>query len=108
MFYNLKDKKLKNSNKSWVAPNVTTIGGAILEKNSNIWFNSVLREDIENINIGVKVLITVNKKILDNSLVVGSPSKITREVTKEEEKAILITPNITKIIEINIQNQYFK
>ena len=67
MFYNLKDKKLKNSNKSWVAPNVTTIGGAILEKNSNIWFNSVLREDIENINIGVKVLITVNKKILDNS-----------------------------------------
>ena len=48
MFYNLKDKKLKNSNRFL---SHSTRLEAILEKNSNIWFNSVLREDIENINI---------------------------------------------------------
>ena len=52
MFYNLKDKKLKNSGENWVAPNATIIGDVTLEKNSSIWFNAVLRGDIENIHIG--------------------------------------------------------
>ena len=52
MFYDLKDKKPKNSGENWVAPNATIIGDVTLEKNSSIWFNAVLRGDIENIYIG--------------------------------------------------------
>ena len=52
MFYDLKDKKPKNSGENWVAPNATIIGDVTLEKNTSIWFNAVLRGDIENILIG--------------------------------------------------------
>ena len=116
MFYDLKDKKPKNSGENWVAPNATIIGDVTLEKNSSIWFNATLRGDIENIHIGegsnvqdgsvlhtdpgyplkigknciigAKALITENKVIPDNSLVVGSPGKVVREVTEEEKKAV--------------------
>ena len=152
MFYDLKDKKPQTSGENWVAPNATIIGDVILEKNSSIWFNAVLRGDIENIHIsegsniqdgsilhtdkgcplkvgknvtvghlvmlhgctigdnsligigavilnnakigknciiGAKALITENKEIPDNSLVVGSPGKVIREVTEEEKKSVL-------------------
>ena len=152
MFYDLKDKKPKISSENWVAPNATIIGDVILGKNSSIWFNAVLRGDIENIYIGegsnvqdgsvlhtdpgcplkigknvtighlvmlhgctigdnsligigavilnnakigknciigAKTLITENKEIPDNSLVVGSPGKVIRDVTEEETKSIL-------------------
>ena len=36
----------------------------------------------------IKALITENKVIPDNSLVVGSPGKVVREVTEEEKKAV--------------------
>ena len=152
MFYDLKDKKPQNSGKNWVAPNATIIGDVTLGKNSSIWFNAVLRGDIENIHIGegsniqdgsvlhtdpgcplkvgkdvtvghivmlhgctigdnsligigavilnnakigknciigAKALITENKVIPDNSLVVGSPGKVIREVTEEEKQSVL-------------------
>ena len=152
MFYDLEDKKIKNSGDNWVAPNATIIGDVTLGKNSSIWFNAVLRGDIENIYIGegsnvqdgsvlhtdpgcplkigknvtighlvmlhgctigdnsligigavilnnakigknciigAKTLITENKEIPDNSLVVGSPGKIIREVTDDEKKSVL-------------------
>ena len=136
---------------AWVAPNSTIIGKVKLEKNSSIWFNAVLRGDIElikigegsniqdgsvlhtdpgypltvgkgvtvghmvmlhgcqifddtligigsiilnnakigkNCIIGAKALITENKEIPDNSLVIGSPGKVVREVTEEEKKAV--------------------
>ena len=38
--------------------------------------------------IGAKALITENKVTPDNSLVVGSPGKVIREVTEEEKKAV--------------------
>ena len=37
MFYDLKDKKPKNSGENWVAPNATIIGDVTLEKNTSIW-----------------------------------------------------------------------
>ena len=52
MFYDLENKKVKNSNNNWVAPNATIIGDVTLEKNTSIWFNATLRGDIENIYIG--------------------------------------------------------
>ena len=43
----------------------------------------------KNCIIGAKALITENKEIPDNSLVVGSPGKVIREVTEDEKKAII-------------------
>ena len=42
----------------------------------------------KNCIIGAKALITENKEIPDNSLVIGSPGKVVREVTEEEKKAV--------------------
>ena len=169
MFYDLKDKKPKNSGENWVAPNAVVIGDVTLEKNTSIWFNAVLRGDIENIHIGegsnvqdgsvlhtdpgcplkvgknvtvghlvmlhgctigdnslvgigavilnkakigknciigAKALVAENKKIPDNSLVIGAPGKIIRQVTKVEiqlikENAIRYQQNWKKYRDIN-------
>ncbi len=151
MFYDLEDKKVKNSGENWTAPNASIIGDVTLKKNSSIWFNATLRGDVENIYIGegsnvqdgsilhtdpgyplkvgknvtighlvmlhgciiednsligigsvilngakigknciigANALVTENKVIPDNSLVIGSPGKVARKVTAEEEKSI--------------------
>ena len=78
MFYDLKDKKLKNLGENWVAPNATIIGDVTLEKNSSIWFNAVLRGDIENIYIGE------GSNIQDGSVLhtdPGFPLKVGKDVT---------------------------
>ena len=80
MFYDLKDKKPKNSGENWVAPNATIIGDVTLEKNSSIWFNAVLRGDIENIYIGE------GSNVQDGSVLhtdPGYPLKIGKNVTIE-------------------------
>ena len=78
MFYDLKDKKPQNSGENWVAPNATIIGDVTLEKNSSVWFNSVLRGDIENIHIGE------GSNIQDASVLhtdTGYPLKVGKNVT---------------------------
>ena len=50
--------------------------GAVILNNARIGKNCI---------IGAKALITENKEIQDNSLVVGSPGKVIREVTEEEK-----------------------
>ena len=52
MFYDLENKKPKNSGENWVAPNAVIIGDVTLDKNSSIWFNATLRGDVEPIVIG--------------------------------------------------------
>ena len=52
MFYDLKDKKVKNSGENWSASNASIIGDVTLEKNTSIWFNVTLRGDVENIYVG--------------------------------------------------------
>ena len=78
MFYDLEDKKLKNSGENWVAPNATIIGDITLERNSSIWFNVVLRGDIDNIYIGE------GSNVQDGSVLhtdPGYPLKIGKDVT---------------------------
>ena len=61
--------------------NSTIIGiGAVILNNAKIGKNCI---------VGAKSLITENKQIPDNSLVMGSPGKIIRQVTDEEIKATL-------------------
>ena len=52
---------------AWVAPNASIIGKVKLEKNSSIWFNAVLRGDIELITIGE------NSNIQDGSVLHTDP-----------------------------------
>jgi len=78
MFYDLEDKKPKNSGENWVAPNAVVVGNVTLEKNSSVWFNATLRGDIENILVGE------GSNIQDGSVLhtdPGYPLKIGRDVT---------------------------
>ena len=151
MIYDLEKNVPEISSDSWIAPNAIIIGKVKLEKNSSIWFNAVLRGDIEkivigensniqdgsvlhtdpgypltvgkgvtvghmvmlhgceisddtligigstilnkakigkNFIIGANTLVTENKVIPDNSLVLGSPGKVARKVTDDEIKVI--------------------
>ena len=151
MIYDLEKNVPEISTDSWVASNAIIIGKVKLEKNSSIWFNAVLRGDIEkivigensniqdgsvlhtdpgcpltvgkgvtvghmvmlhgceisddtligigstilnkakigkNCIIGANTLVTENKTIPDNSLVLGSPGKVIRKVTDDEIKVI--------------------
>ena len=78
MFYDLENKKVKNSGNNWVAPNATIIGDVTLEKNTSIWFNATLRGDVENIYIGE------GSNIQDGSVLhtdPGYPLKVGKNVT---------------------------
>ena len=78
MFYDLENKKVKNSNDNWVAPNATIIGDVTLKKNTSIWFNATLRGDIENIYIGE------GSNVQDGSVLhtdPGFPLKVGKNVT---------------------------
>ena len=78
MFYDLKDKKPKSSGENCVSPNATIIGDVTLEKNTSVWFNAVLRGDIENIFVGE------GSNVQDGSVLhtdPGCPLKIGKNVT---------------------------
>ena len=65
--------------------------GCTIGENSLIGIGAVILNKAKigkNCIIGAKALITENKVIPDNSLVIGSPGKVIREVTEEEKKAI--------------------
>ena len=78
MFYDLEDKKPRNSGENWVAPNATIIGDVTLEKNSSVWFNAVIRGDNENIHVGE------GSNVQDGSVLhtdPGCPLRIGKDVT---------------------------
>ena len=52
MIYNFKNNAPELHKDSWIASNAVLIGKVILKKDANIWFNVVLRGDIETITIG--------------------------------------------------------
>ena len=52
MIYDFENNKPTLHKDSWVASNAVLIGKVILKKNANVWFNVVLRGDIEPITIG--------------------------------------------------------
>ncbi len=53
MLYTLGDGNVQTAgNDCWVAPNATLIGKVILEKDTSVWFNAVLRGDNEPIHLG--------------------------------------------------------
>ena len=71
-------------------------GNIMYDADEHVWVESVTNNVKigKNCIIGAKALITENKEIPDNSLVLGSPGKIIREVTEDEKKAVI--ESITK------------
>jgi carbonic anhydrase/acetyltransferase-like protein (isoleucine patch superfamily) len=52
MKYTLGDRKVTCKGDYWIADNATVIGSVVLENNANIWFNCVVRGDLDVITIG--------------------------------------------------------
>ena len=65
--------------------------GCTIDDNSLIGIGAVVLNKAKigkNCIIGAKSLITENKEIPDNSLVVGSPGKVIRQLTDDEIEAV--------------------
>ncbi|MFL2889627.1 MAG: gamma carbonic anhydrase family protein [Pelagibacteraceae bacterium] len=78
MIYELEKNIPKLDPECWVAPNAIIIGKVQLNKNSNIWFNAVLRGDVEQITIGEE------SNVQDGSVIhtdPGCPVKVGKGVT---------------------------
>ena len=54
MIHNFENNTPTLHKDSWVASNAVLIGKVILKKDANVWFNVVLRGDIEPITIGIE------------------------------------------------------
>ena len=67
MIYDLENNIPKLDPNCWVASNAIIIGKVELKKNSNIWFNAVLRGDLEPIIIGE------NSNVQDGSVIHTDP-----------------------------------
>tara|TARA_Y100000590_G_scaffold469644_1_gene658859 strand:+ start:3629 stop:4141 length:513 start_codon:yes stop_codon:yes gene_type:complete len=52
MIYDFENKSLKREGKNWIAPNATIIGDIVIKNDASIWYNVVLRGDIEKITVG--------------------------------------------------------
>jgi carbonic anhydrase/acetyltransferase-like protein (isoleucine patch superfamily) len=65
--YALGDRAPRLPDSSWIAPNATIIGSVTLGTNSSVWWNSVLRGDIEDITLGA------NCNIQDGSVLHADP-----------------------------------
>ena len=65
--------------------------GCTIDDNSLIGIGAVVLNKArigKNCIIGAKSLITENKEIPDNSLVMGSPGKVIRQLTEDEIEAV--------------------
>jgi len=79
MIYNLGDRKVEMHTEDYfIADNATVIGSVVLEQNSSIWFNAVLRGDNDVITVGE------NSNVQDGSVLHtdgGFPLTIGKNVT---------------------------
>ena len=78
MIYDFEGRTPKIDLNSWAAPNAVIIGRVELKKNSNIWFNTTLRGDLEPIIIGE------NSNVQDGSVIhtdPGCPVNVGKGVT---------------------------
>ena len=85
---------LPDSGNYWVADNAQVMGNVILKENASIWYGAVLRGDNdpitigENCIIGAHTLIPEGKVIPDNSLVMGAPGKVVKEISDHQVQVI--------------------
>ena len=65
MLYDLKDKKPKNFGENWIAPNAVIDGGCEIGNNCFVGTSSLVRNNFP-----------------DNCMLIGSPAKILRKMSK--------------------------
>src|SRR6266478_3117522 len=112
--FSLGERKVVFQGEEWfIAHNATVIGTVILHNQASVWFKSVVRGDSDIITIGDGSLVGIGAIILnhavigsgcligagalipegktypDGVLVVGSPGKVVRELTPEEQETLL-------------------
>jgi len=78
MIYRLANLVPSVTDSNFIAPNATLIGDVVLGEHASIWFNVVIRADMETVNIGK------NTNIQDGSILhvdTGFPMTIGRDVT---------------------------
>jgi carbonic anhydrase/acetyltransferase-like protein (isoleucine patch superfamily) len=79
---------------AYVVPSAIVIGDVTLMEESSVWYGAVLRGDLNRITIGARsiiganALVTLGTKIPPGSLVLGSPAKVKRALTLDEQKDI--------------------
>ena len=76
---------MKIDNQVHIAHNVVIGSGTAIAGNSAIAGSTKIGK---NCIIGAKSLVTERKEIPDNSLVIGSPAKIIRQLTEDEIEAV--------------------
>ena len=54
MIYALGAKRPELLGDNWVADNASVIGDVVLEEGANVWFNAVIRGDVERITVGAR------------------------------------------------------
>ena len=52
MFYQLEDRRVVTQGDYFLAPGARVIGNVVLKHNANVWFNAVIRGDVEPIVVG--------------------------------------------------------
>tara|TARA_Y100001970_G_scaffold262500_1_gene346811 strand:- start:6 stop:518 length:513 start_codon:yes stop_codon:yes gene_type:complete len=78
MIYDFENKSLKREGKNWIAPNATIIGDIVIKNDASIWFNAVLRGDIE------QIVVDEGSNIQDGSVLhtdPGCPLMVGKRVT---------------------------
>ncbi|MDP7591301.1 MAG: gamma carbonic anhydrase family protein [Litorilituus sp.] len=78
MIYQLGEKKPRISDTSYIAPTATIIGNTEIADNASVWFNVVIRADMDKVTIGE------NSNIQDGSILhvdSGYPMTIANNVT---------------------------
>jgi len=78
MIYDFENKSLKREGKNWIAPNATIIGDIVIKNDVSVWFNAVLRGDIE------QIIIDEGSNIQDGSVLhtdPGCPLTVGKRVT---------------------------
>ena len=78
MIYDFENKSLKREGKNWIAPNAIIIGDIVINNDVSIWFNAVLRGDIE------QIVVDEGSNIQDGSVLhtdPGCPLMVGKRVT---------------------------
>ena len=67
MKYALGELKVVAKGDHWIAPNASVIGNVIMENNTSVWFNAVIRGDNEHITLGE------NSQVQDGAVLHADP-----------------------------------
>ena len=101
MLLQLEDRRVRARGDYWVADNAVVVGsighkvmlhGCEIGDNSLIGINAVVLNRVKigrNCIIGANALITEGKEIPDNSMVMGAPGKVVRELSEDEIKGLV-------------------